>query len=52
MSFIQKKELFEEKVKFFTKKYLGISLDAVTVVVVGVLILVICALTIFDVIEF
>jgi hypothetical protein len=52
MGFAKKKELFEERVRYFTKKYLGIRLDAITVLVVAVMILVVLALLIFDIVEF
>jgi hypothetical protein len=52
MNFIRKKELVEEKIKYFTKKYIGIRLDLVTVVVVGIMLSVILTLLIFDLIEF
>jgi hypothetical protein len=52
MSFIRKKELVEEKVRYFTKRYLGIRLDFVTVAVVGLMVLVVLALLIFDIVEF
>jgi hypothetical protein len=52
MNFIKRKELVEEKIHLFTKKYIGIRLDMVTVIVVGLMTFIILSLLVFDVIEF
>ena len=52
MNFVRTKELIEEKVKFFTKRYLGIRLDYVTVIVVGILLFAILTILIFDIVNF